>query len=85
MELKVLRPTGETSRTTKSAGSLALQKDWVSLRLLEQQAEVRLVMGRDMEGGRVGNGRWKPLCFLFGTVDYCLELSLVEKSRGPKL
>ena len=40
MELKVLRATGETSRTTTSQGNLELQEDWVALRLLEQQSEV---------------------------------------------
>jgi len=37
VELLVLRATGETSNTTTHAGSLAAQKDWVALRLLQQQ------------------------------------------------
>ncbi|CAM9674290.1 unnamed protein product, partial [Ectocarpus fasciculatus] len=37
VELRILRPTGETSNTVAHAGSLAAQKAWIALRMLQQQ------------------------------------------------
>lgn len=54
MELKILRSTGETSRTTTNAGNCSLQKDWVSLRLLEQQADVSHVGSGGDERRKLG-------------------------------
>lgn len=44
MELGILRATGETSNTVMHAGSPAVQKAWVALRLLQRQQS--LVRGR---------------------------------------
>ncbi|CAN0016624.1 unnamed protein product, partial [Laminaria digitata] len=55
VELLVLRATGVTSKSVSVPGSLAEQRDWVSLRLVQQQQSINLelknqALARSLEG-----------------------------------